>query len=738
MSRPEERSFPVIGMMCAVCAGTVEKTIKSLPGVKYVSVNYATAEASVTWNPDEISPEEMMHAVADAGYEMIITQAAAEAAREQEEAERRTYLTIKKRMIAAWCATLPLAGLCMLPFHFLHFKGAEWVMCALAAFVIIFCGRDFFSRGMKSALHKAPTMDTLVMVSTTASFLFSLYNSVFHNMETEARSMPDLYYEGAAMIIAFVLTGKFMESRSRRNTGLAIKALMTLQPESTLLCAPDGKIEKVDISKIKPGDVVICRPGERIPVDGTITEGSSAVDESMLTGEPIAVEKSIHSEVKAGTLNTTGSLHIITLKAGNDTTLARIIDAVRHAQASKAPVQRLVDKVSSIFVPVVCAVSLLTFIIWWIFRGEGSLDIAVLTGVSVLVIACPCALGLATPTALTVGIGRGARAGILIKDATALETLAKVNVLAIDKTGTLTEGLPKVTDTILSPNADESDLMAIAALEQESEHPLASAIVAIADNSVVKPPVDRFQYFPGRGIEGDINGKTYCVGSPSFIESKGSVIPEEIKSWLSEGAGVVTACIGDRFIAAFRIADSLRAGAAKTVAELQHRGIRVVLLTGDARPTAIHIAGKAGITDVEAQMLPSDKETKIRSLEKDGNIVAMAGDGINDSQALAAADVSIAMGTGSDIAIETASLSIVKGDLEDIPRAINLSKATIKVIRENLFWAFIYNVIGIPLAAGVLFPGFGILLSPMIASAAMAASSVCVVTNSLRLRNVKL
>lgn len=736
MSKVKEHSFPIVGMMCAVCAGTVEKTIQNLHGVKSASVNYATAEASVVWDPDAISPEEMMHAVTDAGYEMIIAEAAAEAVREQEEAERRSYLTIRTRMIAAWCATIPLAALCMLPVHAFHFKGAEWVMCALAAFVIIYCGRDFFLRGIKSLLHRAPTMDTLVMISTTASFVFSLYNSIFHDYG--AGSMPDLYYEGAAMIIAFVLTGKFMESRSRRNTGLAIKALMTLQPDTTLLCLPDGKIQKTALSAIKAGDVVICRPGERIPVDGIVTEGSSAVDESMLTGEPIAVEKTQDSEVKAGTLNTTGSLHILTVKAGNETTLARIIDAVRHAQASKAPVQRLVDKVSAVFVPTVCAIALLTFIVWWAFGGEKALNIAFLTGVSVLVIACPCALGLATPTALTVGIGRGARGGILIKDATALETLAKVNVLAIDKTGTLTEGLPKVTAKIISPLAGDADIQAIAALEQESEHPLASAILEAADPSVAKPAVAAFQYFPGRGIEGEVAGKKYCVGSPSFIESKGCSVPNEIESWLSEGAGVVAACSSDKFVAAFKIADSLRAGAPEAVADLQHRGIRVVLLTGDAEATAKHIASKAGISDISAQMLPADKEAEIRSLENEGNIVAMAGDGINDSQALAAADVSIAMGTGSDIAIETASLSLVKGDLADIPKAIMLSKATIKVIRENLFWAFIYNIIGIPLAAGVLFPAFGILLSPMIASAAMAASSVCVVTNSLRLRNVKL
>ncbi len=617
-------TWPVVGMMCAVCAGAVEKALADTPGVKSATVSFGTATATVEWNPQVANADLLADRVSAAGYELIIEPEEERAVEAQEKMEREAWRKMKAQTIFAWAATIPLMVICM---AHLHFPGSDWVMCGLALAVMLVSGRDFYIRGWKSLRTGWATMDTLVALSTLVSFLFSLFNSIFPSFWQSRGLTAGLYYEGAAMIIAFVLTGKLMELRARGRTGAAIRALMGLRPTVTDLCLPSGEVREVKISEVKRGDVVLVKPGMNIPVDGEVTEGETTVDESMLTGEPVPVEKRPGSHVSAGTVNGRGAIRVRTEEVGRATALGRIIRAVREAQGSKAPVQRLVDKVSAVFVPVVIACSLVTLLAWLGFGGAEALPVAVVASVSVLVIACPCALGLATPTAIMVSIGRGARIGILVKDATALELLARVDAIAFDKTGTLTSG---------------------------------------------------------------------------------------------------------------DAADTIRPESKAVLEELRRQGIKTVMLSGDVAERAEKIAREAGIDEVVSRATPESKEEAIRRLHDQGFVVAMVGDGINDSQAMASADVSVAMGTGTDVAMETAQVTLVAGRLTDIPLAIKLSRATRKIIRENLFWAFIYNIIGIPLAAGLLYPLWGWLLSPMAASAAMALSSVCVVTNSLRLRKIKL
>lgn len=717
-------------MMCAVCAGTVEKTASSLPGVEKATVNFADASISLEWNPDIINPQKIAESIRSAGYEMIVADSEAKEIEEKEEKELKEYRDIKRKTILAWIITIPLATLCMIHFHF---PGETWVYMVMTLAVMVFCGSGFYRRGFKALFSKAPSMDSLVAVSTLVSFLFSLFNS-FSSLALTS----DLYYEGAAMIIAFVLTGKLMETRSRHNTGLALKALMSLQPTEALLVLPSGETKEVNISEIRKGDLVLVRPGEKIPVDGVVTDGVSAVDESMLTGEPLKMEKVAGDKITAGTVNGTGTLTIRAEIVGADTELSRIIRAVREAQSSKAPVQRLVDRVAAIFVPTVMAIAILTFLIWAL-QGSEMLPVAIVTSVSVLVIACPCALGLATPTAIMVGTGRGARMGILVKDAAALERLAKVNLLAIDKTGTLTMGHPEVTEFTAAAGMTQTEierlLGAVYGAEQQSIHPLAEAIVNYCKSKGIQPVTpNSFEYIPGKGVIFTAANIQYFIGSSSSGKDN---VEQTASRWLSEGAGTVVVSSEGKALMAFRIVDRLRPEAEETISRLKALGIKTVLLTGDKKITAEHIGKNAGITEIKANQLPADKQTFIIEMKRQGYIVAMAGDGINDTQALAEADVSIAMGGGSDIAIETAQLTLTGGNICTLPTAIILAKKTLKIIRENLFWAFIYNVIGIPLAAGVLYHQ-GFLLNPMFASAAMALSSVCVVTNSLRLNRIKL
>lgn len=727
----EKGNFPVVGMMCAVCAQTVQKVASDLPGVKDADVNFATSSLTVDYNPEEVSPDDIAEAVRKAGYDMIVQDSLAKAVEDKEAAEERERRDMGRKLVVAWVVTIPLAVMCMM--H-LHFPGAGWLYMGMALIVMLYCGWGFYKRGWQALRAKAPSMDTLVAVSTAVSFIFSFVNTLWPELLTSRSISANLYYEGAAMIIAFVLTGKWMELRARHSTGMALRALIGLQPSEALLVKPDGSTITTPIAEIRKGDILMVRAGEKIPVDGRVTEGVGSVDESMLTGESAGVEKTTGRKVSAGTVLTAGTIKIEAEKVGSQTELSRIIKAVRDAQGSKAPVQKLVDKVASIFVPTVFVISIVTFIVWLII---GNIPVGAVCAVSVIVIACPCALGLATPMAVMVGIGRGAQKGVLVKDATALEQMSKVNYLLIDKTGTLTEGKPELVEHIFAPNIDptsQQQILAVAAgAESRSIHPLANAIVeGLKKDGIVPSELEDYRYEPGKGIFCKADGVAYTIGSSSLIaDSPDTDFKNIVDQWLADGRGVVIMLADGRPAAAFSVMDSLRPDAAEAVAKLERMGVVVELLSGDRLATAESIARQAGISHVTAEVYPDRKQERVIELQKEGYIVAMAGDGINDSQALAAANISIAMGSGADIAIEVAEVTITGGRLMAIPEAIRLSEHTLKRIRQNLFWAFIYNVIGIPLAAGVLY-SVGFLLSPMLASAAMALSSLCVAANSLR------
>lgn len=735
----ESAIFPVVGMMCAVCANTVAKTVEAMPGVESSEVNYAAGTLSVRWDPTVTDPEAMARAIDQAGYALIVENDQEKAEEAAQQREQKEFRTLTWQMILAWVLTIPLAVLCM---THVHFPGANLLYMLMALAVMVLCGRGFYRRGWKAVTAKAPSMDTLVALSTIVSFLFSLFNTIWPEYLTHKGMQADLYYEGAAMIIAFVLTGKYMEARSKRHTGDALRALMGLQPTEALLLNSDGTSKSVSIADIRPDDLLLVRPGERIPVDGTVTEGTAAVDESMLSGEPIPVEKTKGSDVTAGTLCSNGSLTVRARRVGAATELARIIASVRRAQSSKAPVQRVVDKVSSIFVPTVILLAIITFVVW-ILIGTRYLPQALVTSISVLVIACPCALGLATPTAIMVGIGRGASNGILIKDAAALEQLSKIDIVIFDKTGTLTNGHPEVSDVFfaadLAPEAQATLKRALYGAEARSTHPLAEAICTYFDKEgIAKMDPEEFRYTPGRGISCASGGILYEIGSPALAETSDNLeLRMHIADMERQGLSIVVVNRDGRLAAAMGIRDSLRPGVADMVARLKADGITPILLTGDRRASALTVAHAVGIDKAVAEVMPEQKLNQVQELQAHGHKVAMCGDGINDAEALAKADVSIALGGGSDIAIETAQLTLASGDISRLPMALNLSRQTLRVIHQNLFWAFIYNTIGIPLAAGVLYP-VGWLLNPMYASAAMALSSVCVVTNSLRLNKIKI
>lgn len=731
--------FPVVGMMCAVCANTVGKTVSNIKGVTAADVNFAAGTLSVSWDSSLTDPEEMARALDRAGYALISDHDEAQAQQEAAIREEREFKSLKHRMITAWAITIPLAALCM---AHLHFPGADWLYTVMAAVVMFWCGAGFYKRGFKALLAKAPSMDTLVAISTLVSFLFSLFNTIWPEYLSSRSMTPELYYEGSAMIIAFVLTGKFMEGSSRRHAGDALKALMGLQPSSAVKIESDGSQRTVEISSIRPGDTLLVRPGDRIPVDGTVENGPASVDESMLSGEPIPVEKTDGDEVTAGTLCINGSLRITARRVGAATELARIIASVRRAQSSKAPVQRLVDRVSAFFVPTVICLAILTFIVW-VCVSPDYLPQAFVTSISVLVIACPCALGLATPTAIMVGIGRAASNGIIIKDASALEQISRTDTILFDKTGTLTTGHPKVTDIFFSDTLTEEQRreaeQVLYGAESRSAHPLAVAICEhLRDGNVQPVEPDDFRYEAGSGIFCTTDGKEYAIGAPRLADKSADLtLRMHIADMERDGLSIIVMMQDDTLLLALGVRDTLHPEAADTVSKLKADGITPILLTGDRRNAALSVARQIGIETVIAETLPADKLKEVERLQQEVRYVAMCGDGINDAEALAKANVSIALGGGSEIAMETAQLTLAGGNIAMIPTAISLSKKTLRIIRENLFWAFIYNVIGIPLAAGVLYP-LGFLLNPMIASAAMALSSVCVVTNSLRLRKIKI
>lgn len=731
----KKQTFPVLGMSCAACAARVNKTLSRQEGVCSANVNLATAIATVEYDPSLCSPEMMKQAVQNAGFDLLID-TAKEAEKEAEDTHAAHYRQLKFRTIWAIILSLPVAIIGM---FFMDMPYANYIMWILSTPVVFWLGSGFYVNAWKLLKHRSANMDTLVANSTGIAYLFSLFNLFFPDFWLSRGVTPHVYFEAASVIIAFILLGRTLEERAKGNTSAAIRKLMGLQPRTVIIDDGTGERE-VSIEQIVPGNMIVVKPGERIAVDGTVTEGSSFIDESMLSGEPIPVCKSAGAKVYAGTINQKGSFRFRAEKVGADTMLSHIIHLVQEAQGSKAPVQRLVDKIAAVFVPAIMTIAVLTFIAW-IVLAENGFTHGLLAAVTVLIIACPCALGLATPTAIMVGIGKGAENGILIKDAESLEMAKKIDTIVLDKTGTITEGKPVVTDIVWE--AENADIQRIfLGLEKHSEHPLATAVVqalsqANADNGG-DCLLTGFESITGKGVKASWNGKTYYAGNRRMLAERGitisPVLSEEAEAFAQEAKTVIWFADEQQALATCAIADRIKETSKKTIAELQQRGISVVMLTGDNEQTARRIAAEAGIAEFRAEVLPQQKSEYIKQLQAEGKHVAMVGDGINDSAALAQADLSIAMGQGSDIAMDVAKMTIISSDLTKISEAIRLSTLTVRTIRENLFWAFIYNLTGIPVAAGVLYPFTGFLLNPMIAGVAMAFSSVSVVTNSLRLR----
>ena len=680
----------------------------------------------------QASPERLRQAVQEGGYDML-ADSDDDTPDELERMNRERYRDLKRRAFWAVVLAIPVVVIGMF-FMDMPYGGA--IMALLSAPVVFWLGRGFFVNAWQQLRHRSATMDTLVALSTGIAYLFSLFNLVFPEFWLSRGVEPHVYFEAAAVIVAFILLGRTLEEKAKGDTTASLKKLIGLQPKNAIVVAADGTQTEIPISRIRVGDLLAVRPGEKIAVDGAVCEGDSYVDESMLSGEPLPVHKEPGTKVFAGTINQKGSFRFRAEKVGAATMLAQIIRMVQEAQGSKAPVQKLADKIAGIFVPAIIGIALLSFVLWLVFDPSGGLTHGILAAVTVLVIACPCALGLATPTAVMVGIGKGAEKGILIRDAVSLETAGKIDTVVMDKTGTLTEGKPVVTDIVWA-NGDDRAKAVFFSLEKLSEHPLADAVVHYFAG-VPTLNVERFGSLTGKGIEGTVDGVRYFAGSRRLLDEQGIVVGKELnieaQRLSAEAKSIVWFADSEQALAVAAIADRIKDSSVEAVRELQAAGIDVYMLTGDSRAVAGHIAEKAGIRHFEAEILPQDKAAFVKRLQTLGHKVAMAGDGINDSAALAQADLSIAMGGGSDIAMDVAQMTIISSDLRKIPEAIQLSKQTVRTIRQNLFWAFIYNLVGIPVAAGALYPVSGFLLNPMIAGAAMALSSVSVVANSLRLK----
>ena len=736
MNNMETKTLLVLNMSCAGCANHVESTVKKLLGVQESSVNLATNTLKISFFPSDISLVDIQKAVQTVGYNLILEDD--DDSDKKDEIEHRRYKRLKRDTIGAWALSIPLALFAM---AFVHVPYTKWIMMGLALAVMSFFGRSFYVNGFRNALYGNPNMDTLVALSTSIAFLFSLFNTVYPQFWTDRELDSHVYYEASGVIIAFVLLGKLLEERAKKNTSFAIKGLMGLQPK-TARKRVRGQEMEVPISALQINDIVSVLPGEKIPVDGLIVVGGSFVDESMLSGEPIPLEKTIGDKVFAGTINQKGAFSIRATGVGKSTVLSQIVQMVEEAQGSKAPVQRIVDKISHVFVPVVVLVAAITFIAWWVVGGQACFSYGLLSAVSVLVIACPCALGLATPTALMVGIGKAANCHILIKDAFALENLCEIDTIVLDKTGTLTKGVPVVVDSYWLAKADVYYLDILYTAELKSEHPLASAVLNWLEDSgasVFEP--NHFESVTGKGLRLEMDSKTYWIGSCSMMTENRANIPEKVQKyvdrWHNSGYSIIFYGEESELIAVLAIADQVKSTSVAAVHALKAKGLEVHLLTGDTTQSAEKVASVSDIEHIKAEALPNEKENYISGLQISGKKVAMVGDGINDSQALARANVSIAMGKGTDIAMDVAMVTLTTSDLALLSKAIDISKQTVRLIKQNLFWAFVFNVIGIPLAAGILYPVNGLLLNPMIASGAMAFSSVAVVTNSLRLKFMK-
>jgi P-type Cu2+ transporter len=742
-TKAETRTFPVRKMSCASCAANIQSTLNKQPGVVHADVNFASGSARVQFTPGQTNAAALKAAVQAAGYDLLIEPVEDEAQTGQQQREWRS---LRQRTTGAIVLSIPLVIIAM---FFGNMTYASYWMWALATPVVLVFGRSFFVNAWKQARHWSVNMDTLVALSTGVTYLYSAFNTLFPSWWQTRGLETHVYFEAAAVVITFILLGRLLEDRAKGNASAAIKKLMGLQPKIVLVVQASGAAVELPLSSIRPGDRIRVRPGERIAVDGQVVSGSSWMDESTINGEPVPAGKGPGSTVFAGTTNQSGSLEFIAAKVGSDTLLAHIIKLVQEAQDSKPPVQRLVDRIAGIFVPIVIGIALLSLIAWWVLGGTNGFTHGLLAMVTVLVIACPCALGLATPTAVMVSIGRGASAGILIKDAEGLQRIGKVDTIVFDKTGTLTVGHPVVTDVFWEVEP-AGYTQALTEIEKRTGHPLAEAIMKHFDSSGDPLAITDFETVPGMGASARVRGQQYLVGNERLLRRAGIALSGKLQllanTWQQEGKTVLFFATANQPLAGIAMADRLKEGSQTAVSQLKQAGIDLHLLTGDSDAAAQSMAQKAGIDHAAGGILPDDKAEYIKelqtqdrtitgNLQTNGRTVAMVGDGINDSAALAQADVSIAMGRGADIAMDVAQLTILSSDLRKIPAAMRLSRLTVNTIRQNLFWAFIYNLLGIPIAAGILYPLNGFLLDPMIAGAAMALSSLSVVLNSLRLKN---
>ncbi len=748
MSTPTviRKTFPVTGMTCASCANSVESMLRTHEGVHSAAVNYANNSVLVEYDSDRTNPQSMKETVQSIGYDLVIDEPEQFGDDEAEDEHHQHHkpagheaLSLLQRN-TLWSVLLSLPTV-VIGMFFMGMPYANEIMWALSTPVLFVFGRQFIVNAWKQARHRRANMDTLVALSTGIAYIFSVFNILYPQFWYDRGLEAHVYFEAAAVIVTFILLGKLLEERAKSSTSSAIKKLMGMQPKTVIRIGENDIEERVAISRVQVGDTLVVKPGDKVPVDGSVIMGHSFIDESMISGEPMPVEKTKDKPVFAGTINQKGVLRIHADKVGSDTILAHIIEMVQVAQGSKAPVQKLVDKVAGIFVPLVMVISLITFAVWTLFGGENGVTQGLLTMVTVLVIACPCALGLATPTAIMVGIGKGAEQGMLIKDAESLEKAHSLTDIIFDKTGTLTMGQIAISDigwaTEITNEKDAASVMY--SIEKQSEHPLAQAVVDhLGDSGAANVTVEAFITLPGKGVLAKADGQTWWIGNRALMDEQKVQIPDDLDrkatNWQKMARTLIWVARGSQLVAVMGASDQLQPTAKEAIAQLKKMGIEPHLVTGDNASTAAVIASELSITHVLAETLPDQKHEYVKKLQSQGRVVAMIGDGINDSQALAQADVSIAMGKGTDIAMDVAMMTLLSSDLLAVPRAIRLSDRTVRTVRQNLFWAFIYNLIGIPIAAGVLYPFFGFLLNPMIAGAAMALSSVSVVMNSLRLK----
>ncbi len=762
-----KQTYQIKGMHCASCAGIIEKTLKKTEGVESIEVNYGTENAKISFNETRVSPQELSKKIEPLGYSLITPTAedmgmsanehAAHLGLNQSKQDKLTELADMKAKIVS---VIPLAIFSIFvmtweilaQFNILPAIPYIWkeffhhLLPIMATYALFVVGEPYLQGFYRFLRYGKANMDTLIGIGTSAAFLYSFVITAFEETLRPFINVDHTYYDVVIVVITFIALGKYLEARSKLKTGDAIEKLLNLQAKSALVIR-DGKEFEIPVSQVIHGDLIVIKPAGRIPVDGIVVEGSSFVDEALVTGEPLPVEKKASDNVVAGTINTTSSFTFKATKVGSETMLARIIQMVQEAQGSRAPIQALADKISGIFVPIVLILAFTSLVLWLAIASHylglsQALSYGLVSFVGILVIACPCALGLATPTAIIVGVGKGAQEGILIKDAATLEKLHKVNTIVVDKTGTITKGKPELIafNNISDKNTDAELLAILASLEDKSEHPIAQTIVLDAKaKSIALIPVDHFEAIKGKGVTGVIAGTHYYAGNEKLMKELGIQLDYAgIAKATQEGKTPILLATKEQLIGTVLVADAIKPEAVEAVSQLHKLGIKVIMLTGDAKNTAEYIAHEVGIDEVIAEVIPEDKLNTIKDLQKKGKIVAMAGDGINDAPALAQADVGIAMATGTDIAIESAGITLLHGDISKLVKAIKLSKLTMRGIKQNLFWAFIYNIIGIPLAGGLFYPLFGWLLNPVFAGLAMAFSSVSVVTNSLRLKTKKL